>query len=94
MPNLRQLFLAHLAPTSEFPLLLEVERAEGVYLYDPKGKAYLDLISGIGVSSLGHCHPKVVKAVKEQADRFLHTMVYGEYVLSPQVKLASLLAKQ
>ncbi|MEM8907290.1 MAG: aspartate aminotransferase family protein [Bacteroidota bacterium] len=93
MPNLRQLFLAHLAPTSDIPLLLEVERAEGVYLYDQNGKAYLDLISGIGVSSLGHCHPRVVEAVKAQADRYLHTMVYGEYVLSPQVKLATLLAK-
>ncbi|MEM9823067.1 MAG: aspartate aminotransferase family protein [Bacteroidota bacterium] len=93
MPNLRQLFLSHLAPTSEFPLLLEVERAAGVHLYDPQGKAYIDLIAGIGVSSLGHCHPKVVEAVKTQVDRYLHTMVYGEYVLSPQVELASLLAK-
>lgn len=94
MPNLRQLFLAHLAPTSEFPLLLEVSRAEGIYLYDRDGKAYIDLISGIGVSGLGHCHPKVVAAVKDQAERYLHTMVYGEYVLSPQVKLAHLLAQQ
>ena len=93
MPNLRQLFLAHLAPTSEFPLMIEIERGEGVYLYDPKGKSYLDLISGIGVSGLGHCHPLVVDAVKKQSERYLHTMVYGEYVLSPQVELASLLAK-
>ena len=93
MPNLRQLFLAHLAPTSEFPLLLEIDRGQGVYLYDKDGKSYLDLISGIGVSGLGHCHPVVVDAIKKQAERYLHTMVYGEYVLSPQVELATLLAK-
>lgn len=93
MPTLRQLFLAHLAPTSEFPLMIEIERGEGVYLYDPNGKAYLDLISGIGVSGLGHCHPLIVDAVKKQSERYLHTMVYGEYVMSPQVELATLLAK-
>ena len=91
--NLRQLFLRHLAPTSEFPLLLEIERAAGVYLYDPAGKPYLDLISGIGVSALGHCHPAVVGAVREQSERFLHTMVYGEYVLAPQVRLAELMTR-
>lgn len=92
MPTLRQLFLQHLAPTSAFPLLLQIERAEGIYLYDETGKAYIDLISGIGVSSLGHCHPKVVAAIQEQSQRYLHTMVYGEYVLSPQVRLAELLS--
>ena len=94
MPNLRQLFLKHLAQTSEFPLMLEIERAEGLYLYDTKGKAYLDLISGIGVSGLGHGHPRVVQAAKAQLDKYLHTLVYGEYVLSPQVRLATLLAEQ
>lgn len=83
-----------MAQTSAFPLLLEVERSEGIYLYDSEGKAYLDLIAGIGVSCLGHRHPAVTQAVKEQCDRFLHTMVYGEYVLSPQVQLASLMAEQ
>lgn len=91
--NLRQLFLSHLAQTSDFPLALEIERAEGIYLYDREGKAYMDLIAGIGVSSLGHRHPAVVAAVKAQLDRYLHTMVYGEYVLSPQVQLATLLAE-
>ncbi|MBX2875302.1 MAG: aspartate aminotransferase family protein [Saprospiraceae bacterium] len=89
----RQLFLQRLAPTSPGPLLLEIERGEGVYLYDKDGKPYLDLIAGIGVSSLGHCHPKVTEAVKLQTDRYLHTMVYGEYVLSPQVQLADLMAQ-
>jgi acetylornithine/succinyldiaminopimelate/putrescine aminotransferase len=92
--NLRQLFLQHLAQTSPAPLALEIERAEGMYLYDAEGKAYLDLIAGIGVSSLGHRHTAVVDAVKAQLDQYLHTLVYGEYVLAPQVKLASLLAQQ
>lgn len=91
MPNMRQLFLKNLAQTSAFPLMLEIDRAEGMYLYDAEGKAYLDLIAGIGVSSLGHRHPKVVAAAKAQLDRYLHTMVYGEYVLAPQVQLAKLM---
>lgn len=89
----RQLFLAHLAQTSPFPMGLEVARAAGVYLYDQSGKKYLDLIAGIGVSSLGHCHPKVVEAVKKQAETFMHVMVYGEFVLSPQVALANLMVQ-
>lgn len=89
--NLRQLFLRHVAQTSDAPLALEIERAEGMYLYDKNGKAYLDLIAGIGVSSLGHRHPNVVQAIKNQVDRYLHTMVYGEFILSPQVQLAKLL---
>ena len=89
----RQLFLQRLAPTSPGPLLLEIERGEGVYLYDKDGKSYLDLIAGIGVSSLGHCHPKVTEAIKIQTDRYLHTMVYGEYVLSPQVQLDDLMVQ-
>ncbi len=93
MPNLRQVFLSHLAQTSEFPMLLEIERGEGIYLYDPQGKAYIDLIAGIGVSALGHCHPAVVAAIREQSERYLHTMVYGEYLLSPQVNLAKALTE-
>lgn len=92
MLSLRQLFLRHIAQTSDAPLQLEIERAEGMYLYDTHGRAYLDLIAGIGVSSLGHCHPKVVAAVKSQLDQYLHTMVYGEFVLAPQVRLAKLLS--
>ncbi len=93
MTTLRQLFLQRLAPTSPSPLMLEVERAEGAYLYAPDGKAYLDFIAGISVSSVGHCHPKVVEAAKNQLDKYLHTMVYGEYVLAPQVQLADLLVQ-
>ena len=88
MLTLRQLFLANNAQTTDFPLLLEFERAEGVYMYDAAGKAYIDLISGIGVSSLGHSNPYVINAIKEQLDKYMHLMVYGEYVQSPQVRFA------
>jgi len=88
MPTLRQLFLANNAQTTNFPLLLEFERAEGIYMYDKQGRAYVDLISGIGVSNLGHSNPYVVKAIKEQLDKYMHLMVYGEYVQTPQVRFA------
>ncbi len=88
MPTLRQLFLANNAQTTGFPLLLEFERAEGIYMYDKAGRPYMDLISGIGVSNLGHCHPYVVNAVKAQVDKYMHLMVYGEYVQTPQVRFA------
>jgi acetylornithine/N-succinyldiaminopimelate aminotransferase len=88
----RELFLRHLAQTSPAPMAIEVARAEGCYLYDRAGKKYLDLIAGIGVSVLGHRHPAVESAVQAQLGRYWHTLVYGEYVLSPQVELATLLA--
>ncbi len=88
----RQLFLQHNAQTTDFPLLLEFERASGIYMYDKNGKAYIDLISGIGVSNVGHCHPKVVAAIQKQAETYMHLMVYGEYVQTPQVKYAEALA--
>ncbi|WP_291786598.1 aspartate aminotransferase family protein [Cecembia sp.] len=89
--NNRQLFLSHLAQTTDFPLMIEIERAEGVFMYSPDGKRYIDLISGIGVSNVGHRHPKVLAAIQEQLDKYLHLMVYGEYVQSPQTKLAKAL---
>jgi len=88
MLTLRQLFLNNNAQTTNFPLLLEFERAEGVYMYDSKGKPFTDLISGIGVSNLGHSNPYVINAIKEQVDKYMHLMVYGEYVQTPQVKFA------
>jgi acetylornithine/N-succinyldiaminopimelate aminotransferase len=88
MPTLRQLFLANNAQTTDFPLLLEFERAEGVYMYDKEGKAFIDLISGIGVSNLGHSNPYVINAIKSQLDKYMHLMVYGEYVQTPQVRFA------
>src|ERR1700710_516030 len=92
MLTLRQLFLGNNAQTTDFPRLLEFERADGVYMYDSNGKPYLDLISGIGVSSLGHGNPYVINAIKEQVDKYLHLMVYGEYVQTPQVRFAQKLA--
>jgi len=88
MPTLRQLFLSHNAQTTNFPLLLEFERAEGVYLYDKDGRGFIDLISGIGVSNLGHGNQRVIDAIKEQVDKYMHLMVYGEYVQTPQVRFA------
>jgi len=91
MPNNRQLFLQHMAQTTDFPLMIEIEKAEGIYMYGPDGKRYTDLISGIGVSNIGHRHPEVLKAIQNQLDKYLHLMVYGEYVQSPQVMLAKAL---
>ena len=93
MPSQRQLFLNHLAQTSEAPLMLEMTFAEGIYMTDVNGKKYIDLISGIGVSNVGHRHHKVVQSIKDQVDKHLHVMVYGEFVQSPQVKLAEALTK-
>ncbi|GAA4383129.1 aspartate aminotransferase family protein [Hymenobacter koreensis] len=84
----RQLFLRHQAQTSDTPLLLEVERAEGVWMYGPEGQRYLDLISGIGVSNVGHRHPRVLAAIQNQLDKYLHLMVYGELVQAPPAELA------
>jgi len=92
MPSLRQLFLDHIGKTSPTPLMLEIERAEGSFLYDSSGRDYLDLISGVSVSNTGHRHPAVVAAVKEQTDRYMHLMVYGEMIQSPQVLYAERLA--
>ncbi|HPW86053.1 MAG TPA: aminotransferase class III-fold pyridoxal phosphate-dependent enzyme, partial [Chitinophagales bacterium] len=93
MPTQRQLFLQHVAQTSDAPLAIEVDHASGVFLYDSSGKKYIDLISGIGVSALGHCHPVIVKAIQEQTAKYAHTMVYGEYIQSPQVQLATMLTE-
>jgi len=88
----KQLFLINTAQTSDFPRLLEVDRAEGSYIIDTQGKKYLDLVSGFAVSNLGHRHPKVIEAIKKQLDKYLHVTVYGEYVQAPQVKFAEKLA--
>ncbi|PWS30662.1 aspartate aminotransferase family protein [Pedobacter paludis] len=88
----RQLFLQHNAQTSPEPLLLEFVSAKGIYIYDSLGKKHIDLIAGIGVSNVGHCHASVVKAIQAQAETYMHLMVYGEYVQSPQVNFAKALA--
>lgn len=85
----RELFLKNTAQTSDSPRLLEIDRAEGIYLYGPNGEKYMDLVSGFNVSNIGHRHPQVLKAIQEQLDRFMHVTVYGEFVQSPQVLLAT-----
>lgn len=82
-----------MAQTSDFPLALDIERAEGIYLYGHNGQKYMDMISGIAVSNVGHRHPKVLEAIQHQLDKYLHLMVYGEYIETPQVKLAEALVK-
>ena len=84
----RQMFMRYVAQTSFAPLSAEIERAEGVFMYTPDGKKIIDTVSGISVSNVGHCNPKVVQAVKEQAEKYMHLMVYGEMIQSPQVQLA------
>jgi acetylornithine/succinyldiaminopimelate/putrescine aminotransferase len=93
MSNLHKLFLQHVAQTSDAPLGLEISHAEGSWLYCADGRRYLDFIAGIGVSALGHGHPATMRAIAEQARRHLHVMVYGEYVIEPQVKLAARLTE-
>ncbi len=88
MQTNRELFYRHLALTSDAPLAIEIEYARGVRLFTPQGKSYIDFISGISVSNLGHAHPEIVQAVANQAGKYMHTMVYGELIQSPQVKLA------
>lgn len=92
MLNKHQLFLQHLGQTSASPLMLEIVKAEGVYMYGPDGKRYTDLISGVSVSNTGHCHPEVVEAVQQQAARYMHLMVYGEIIQTPQLEYATLLS--
>ncbi len=90
--NLRQLFLEHVGQTSDNPMMLEVERAEGVYLYGPDGRRWIDLISGVSVSAVGHGNRRVIDAICAQARDYLHLMVYGEAVESPQVRYAERIA--
>jgi acetylornithine/succinyldiaminopimelate/putrescine aminotransferase len=87
----KDIFLNHIGQTTPFPFLLEIEKAEGIYLYSTDGKAYMDLISGVAVSNLGHQHPRVIEAVKKQMEKHMHIMVYGEYVQSSVNELAKLL---
>jgi len=94
MPSNKEIFLRHLGQTSPAPLGIEIESAEGVKMYGKDGKTYIDLVSGVSVSNLGHHHPQIIEAIKEQVDKYMHLMVYGEIVQSPQVKFAKLLTDQ
>lgn len=89
----QEIFLKHVAQTSPFPLIIDVDYAEGSYIFDKNGKKYYDLISGIAVTNIGHRHPKVVKAIKDQVDKYLHVMAYGEFIQDAQNGLANELAK-
>ncbi len=93
----KKLFLKHQGQTTPYPLTIEVDEAKGVYVTDTLGKKYLDLVAGVSACSIGHCHPRIVKAIQEQAEKYMHVMVYGEFIQKPQLdlakKLASLLPK-
>lgn len=89
--NSRQIFQNLMAQTSPFPLSLEIVDSEGIYLIDTSGKKYADLISGIGVSIIGHKNKVVIEAITKQVNKFMHTMVYGEHIMSPQTQLAKYL---
>lgn len=91
--NHRQLFLQHVGQTSPAPLALHIVKAKGSRLFDAQGREYIDLIAGISVSNIGHAHPKVIRAIKQQADKYLHLLVYGELVETPQVEYARLLTQ-
>ncbi len=93
MKILRKQFLEHVAQTSPSPMMVEVESASGSYFYTPEGKRYIDLVAGVSVSNVGHCNPDVVAAVQAQAAKYMHVMVYGELVETPQVTFATHLAE-
>jgi len=86
-------FFKFQAQTSPHPLAMEISHAKGCYIYDTSGKSHLDFVAGVSACTLGHCHPRVVKAIKEQTEKYLHVMVYGEYIQQPAVELAKLLAE-
>lgn len=89
---MKEKFYKYQTQTSPYPLAIEVDRAEGCFIYDTEGRAYLDFVAGVSANTLGHGHPRVVRAVQDQAARYMHVMVYGEFVLKPAVELSALLA--
>jgi len=91
MSSKRQMFLHHLGQTSSDPMMVEIKKAEGVYLYGPDGEKYLDLISGVSVSNTGHANRSVIEAVRTQAENYMHLMVYGEFIQSPQIDYSTML---
>ena len=91
---MKEAFFKHQAQTTPHPLTLEISSAKGSYVYDTNQKAYLDFIAGVSANSLGHNHPKVSEAIKNQVDAYTHVMVYGEFIQKPQVDLCALLAKE
>lgn len=94
MLSQKQLFLQHIGQTSPTPLAIEIEKAEGIYLFDKQGKKYIDMVSGVSVSNLGHANKRIIKAVKKQVETYMHLMVYGEFIQAPQVEYARLLTSK
>jgi len=90
--GVRESFIKHQGQTTPYPLAIDVASAKGLYVTDKSGKTYLDLVAGVSACSVGHCHPSVVKAIQEQAEKYLHVMVYGEFIQDPQLHLAEKLA--
>ncbi len=89
--NKENYFIKHLGQTSPFPFLIDIQSAEGIYIIDKKGKSYMDMIAGVAVNNIGHRHPKVVAALKEQIDHYMHVMVYGEFIQDAQINLSAAL---
>lgn len=86
-------FLHLLGQTNPFPYLIEVDKAEGIFIYDTNGKRYTDMIAGVAVNNIGHRHPLVIQRIREQVDRYLHVMVYGEFIQEASVEMARSLTK-
>lgn len=89
----KEAFFKYQAQTTPHPLAMEISHAEGSYIFDSNKKAYLDFVAGVSACSLGHRHPKVIKAIQDQLDKYMHVMVYGEYIQKPALELTELLAK-
>lgn len=89
--NKENYFIKHLGQTSPFPFLIDIQSAEGIYIIDKKGKSYMDMIAGVAVNNIGHRHPKVVAALKDQIDHYMHVMVYGEFIQEAQINLSAAL---
>ena len=92
--NNRQLFFQHLAQTSAKPIGIEVASAEGIYIKDVQGKSFIDMIAGFSVCNIGHSHPEVIKAIQEQVEKYMHIIVYGEFIQAPQVQYAKALTSE
>lgn len=93
MEDRKEDFLKHLGQTNPFPYLIDVESAEGIFIYDKSGKRYTDMISGVSVTNIGNRHPQVIKRIREQLDKYLHVMVYGEFIQDSSLEMARLLRK-
>ena len=93
MSTVTEQFIQHLGQTTPFPYLIEIDRAEGVFLYDKTGKSYMDMIAGVAVNNIGHSHPRVLSAIHSQVDRHLHVMVYGEFIQDSQLNFANKLTR-